>query len=106
MLKISKIVDCPTFLEVLAYINYFPSAVVGPSFEFRDFYDFIYMKKEFSNIPIMKAFKAGGIELLKSVACIASMMALSNTFDYRYCASKEFTQLSFINRVIYPFNHF
>lgn len=48
-----KLKEKPTLIEVLSFSFYFPSAVIGPSFEFKDFHNFIYMRDCYSRIPYL-----------------------------------------------------
>ena len=38
--RIYKIKEMPSLFEILSYIFYFPSAVMGPVFEYKDFINF------------------------------------------------------------------
>lgn len=80
----------PSLLETFSYIFYFPSAVVGPSFEFADFRNFINLEGPFKNIPKFLAIKSAVIELFKSVINILIVLFFLKPFDGNYCITQEY----------------
>lgn len=45
-----SIAELPSFLHYLGYVQFIPSCLVGPVFEFRDFHDFVHRSGVFQNI--------------------------------------------------------
>lgn len=91
----------PTLLEVFAYIFYFPSAVVGPSFEFSDFISFVRLEGAYKNIPKNLAFYNAAVELLISFSMMAVYVLMVGVFDPLYCSSKEFAAESLFYKYFY-----
>jgi hypothetical protein len=92
-------VEKPTLLEVFAYVYFIPSTIVGPSFEYADFIQFIRLEGGYSSIPIALAVRKGFEELGYAVAFMLSVVFLSRPFDYKYCASKAYEDSSAFYKV-------
>jgi len=99
--KSKVIVDCPTCLEMFSYIFYYSSAVVGPSFEFSDFRDFINMEKEYKAIPMQSSIQKGFIELGKAFSSLFIMIILSKYFHYHYVITEEFGKTALLYKLFY-----
>ena len=91
--------ECPTLLEVFSYIFYFPSAVVGPSFEFSDYRKFIYTLDEYKNFPLDLAVKSSMKEFAKGIICMGLYFAMKGPFDYLYLITEEYGNSSLIYKV-------
>jgi lysophospholipid acyltransferase len=92
--------DKPTLLETFSYIYFFPSAILGPSFEFSEFRDFIYLKGNYGNIPKDSCIVSGLYELGKALVNIISTVVLSAPLDFNYCASEDFGTKNIFYKVI------
>jgi lysophospholipid acyltransferase len=96
-----RIVERPTLLETFSYIYYFPSGIMGPSFEFADFRKYINLEDEYQEIPKILAMKKGLLELLKGFTCMGLLIALGGPFDFMYCASDDFGKKNFFYKFFY-----
>lgn len=66
--KAQRIQILPSFYEYIAYIQFLPSAVMGPGLDYSDYATFINMEKQYFNIP--NPTKAVLSSLGASVACL------------------------------------
>lgn len=66
-----KIKDKPSFIEVLSFVYFYPTAIVGPSIEFKDFIDFIHKRNCYSHLPKLYLFKQGSLYFLLSLGVMA-----------------------------------
>jgi D-alanyl-lipoteichoic acid acyltransferase DltB (MBOAT superfamily) len=46
-----KLENLPNFLEFLGYIYFYPTAAIGPTFDFTTYQNFIYQRKHYATIP-------------------------------------------------------
>ncbi len=93
--------ETPTLLETFSYMFYYSSSLMGPSFEFQDFRQFINLEGPFRDIPMKSAIIAGLTELLKSFLNILSVVFLLSKYNYLYCLSKEFDERSYLFKFFY-----
>jgi hypothetical protein len=100
-LNIRKIVKLPSILEVFSYMYYFPSALMGPSFEFKDYIDYIYLTGDYKDLERKNSMKAGFIELVKAIANIGLNLSLSGIFNMYYCADPDFGKKNALYKVKY-----
>lgn len=84
---------------MFSYVLYFPTSVVGPSFEFTDFRNFINLQNEYSDIPKNLAIKEGFREFGKSIMCMIIYIGLKNPFKNTYCITDEFGEKSYFYKV-------
>jgi hypothetical protein len=87
-------------LEVFSFIFYYPSALVGPSFDFIDFRNFIEHKGVYSHLPKFQAIKAGGAEFIKFVGCLLIYLISLPYFYPSYTTTEEFGNKVFIYKVL------
>lgn len=73
----------------------------GPSFEFADFRDFIYLQGSYKNIPKSLAIKSAFTELFKSIINILIVLFLAKPFDLKYCITEEYGNKSFLWKFFY-----
>lgn len=97
--KFSKVVKCPTLVEVFSYIFFYPTTIVGPAFEFADFRKFINLQDEYTNLPFYVCLENYFYEFLKAFGCVVLYIMLKGPFDYLYCATAEFGEKSIIYKV-------
>jgi hypothetical protein len=72
---------------------------MGPSFEFRDFRDYIYLRGSYENIPMNLCLMNGALELGKALLNMASVLFLMGPFDNNYCGTKEFGERNIFYKV-------
>lgn len=46
----NKLVSKPTYFEYIGYIVFFPSAILGPFFEYKIYYNYIYNLEDFNDV--------------------------------------------------------
>jgi hypothetical protein len=92
-------VEKPTCLETFAFIFYYPSALVGPSFDFIDFKYFIEHKGVYSHLPNFQSIKAGFIEFLKFLGCIGVYLVCGSYLYPGYTTTEEFANQFFLYKV-------
>ncbi len=91
----------PSLLETFSYMFYYPSAIIGPSFEFSDFRKFIRKEKEYTNIPVSEAIKSGSLAFITSLLNIICVVFLLEKFDAFYCTTDEFGAKSLVYKLAY-----
>jgi lysophospholipid acyltransferase len=88
-------------LQTFSYIFYFPSCLIGPSFEFSDFIKFIFLEKDYKNISYQHCNRATIDELLISIFCILVTVFFAKPLNIDYCGSEEFKIHSLIYKIFY-----
>ncbi|KAJ3019796.1 lysophospholipid acyltransferase, partial [Thoreauomyces humboldtii] len=91
--------ELPGLVEFLGYVLFFPTFLVGPSFEFSDYKRFIDNKAPFNNRPssLVPTLKATGAALI----CLVLFFKFGNTWTYHYTLTPEFLELSLWSRVLF-----
>lgn len=97
----SKIVEKPTLLEILSFTFYYPSSVIGPSFEFKDFRAFIRKEGVYSRIPYKITFLYGGFYFVLSFICMIFYGGLVPKFPVSLVGKVEYRQYSLLYRLVY-----
>lgn len=46
-----RIVDAPNYLTYLGYVNFLPACMVGPSYEYVDFDNYLHRRGDYASIP-------------------------------------------------------
>jgi lysophospholipid acyltransferase len=95
------VIEKPTLLEIFSYIFYFPTSIIGPSFEFSDFINFIYKRNEYLQIPKMRCIKAAMKVLLTTIVCMISYLVFKNKLDFFWVTSDEFAEKNLMYKFIY-----
>ena len=98
-----KIKEMPTFLEVMTYTFYFPSAIMGPFFEFMDFKNFIYLQEEYSRLKPLNTIYFSLIELTFVSISTVFYGYFGPKYPLSYCGTKEYGEKSFLYKVLYNF---
>jgi lysophospholipid acyltransferase len=98
-----RIVEKPTLLEVLSFIYFYPTSIIGPSIEFKDFINFINEKDCYSDLK--KHFSYIFVEGLKyfvySFLAMAAYAIISNKFPVEAVVEKDFGKHSLIYTLVY-----
>ncbi len=85
-----KIIKKPTFLEFCSFIYFYPTALVGPSLEFKDFMDFIDLKEAYANMSIIRNIKYGLFYFFYSFLYMIIYAIGTSIIPISYVANKEF----------------
>ena len=91
----------PTLLEVFSYIFFYPTCIVGPSFEFSDFRKFIELKEEYKDLPMKKAMYSALKEFVKALFFLIFFIGGGKICNLRYLISGEFNNQNYIFKVIF-----
>lgn len=73
--------------------------MLGPSFEFRDFRDYINFEGVYKDIPRKQAMTAGFIELGKAAFNMLTYVIFMHKLSFVYCSDPEFGEKSAIYQV-------
>ena len=93
--------ETPTILEMFSYVFFYPSCIVGPSFEFADFRKFIYLQEDYKDLNKELAIKSAMKEFGKAVICIFIFQIGQSFYDLNYLISDEFNKHNYITKVNY-----
>ena len=91
----------PSLLEVFSFIYYFPSALIGPSFEFADFRKYIRLEEEYSDINYKECSNSAFKQLILGFASIFMTVYFSGKVPASYCGTEEFITLSMTYKYFY-----
>jgi lysophospholipid acyltransferase len=91
----------PSILEIFSFIFYFPSTLVGPSFEFKYFLRFINLEGEYSQIEWKKCYKSGLEHILQALGLAFLLVTYAKATDPMYCITEEFAQKSLLYKHSY-----
>ena len=96
-----KVKEKPTLLETLSFAFFYPSSVIGPSFEFKDFYNFIYFKDCYAHIPTTLTMLYGGYYLLFSILMMGFYGGFGPRYPLAYVGTVEYGTKSLLYRFMY-----
>jgi lysophospholipid acyltransferase len=91
-----RIVEFPSLFKYLSYIYFYPTALVGPAFEYNDYVDFIELKGDFENIP--SAWLPSLFDLVGAFFQIALLIVVSPHFEPRDQWKPHFTEKPLLRR--------
>ncbi|MCQ2819069.1 MAG: hypothetical protein MJ252_17545 [archaeon] len=89
-----KLTEKPTLLETFSYVYYFPSACIGPSFEFKDFKDFIYLRGRYAKMPYDLILPWGIFYFFYSFFWMGFYGYFGPRYPLSYCGTVEFGEKS------------
>ena len=85
-----RIKTIPTLVEIISYATYPCTCFVGPSFEYKDYIDFIEGENIYQNIPFH--FWEGTFKFLKGIPCFAGVILTGSYITAPDLAKDEFGQ--------------
>lgn len=94
-----RILSLPSLWKYLGYIQFIPTAMIGPTFEYSDYDDYLGRKGQFAHIPNTLMAVVG--ELKKSVFFVTVYLVLDSIFKVDYLVSTEYQNLNFLLQFIY-----
>ena len=99
--KLYALKQRPTFTEYCNYIFPLVSSVIGPSFEFKDWNDFINLREPYKSMPRYGNFVPAFTRLLQGLLCIGISPLIEAYFPLNYIIKPEFANHSYL----YKFFH-
>ena len=98
-----RIVERPTLLEVLSFIYFYPTSIIGPCIEFKDFINFINEKDCYAHLNenIFYILLNGILYFIASFIAMAYYSIISNKIPLEVVAEKEFGQHSLLYSLLY-----
>lgn len=87
-----RIATLPNMLDYLGYVYFYPSAIVGPTFNYLIYDEFISRKGNYAKIPQFAKFKASMLHLF-----LAILYMLGFKFIYPYFPIEIFKSEWFFN---------
>lgn len=98
-----KIVEAPSLVEIFSYIYFYPTSIVGPSIEYKDFIDFINLKNSYSDLPMNYLVNHGVQYLFLSVATTVVYTVGTSKFPLTFVGDVAFGSKGFLYKYIYLF---
>lgn len=94
-------VDKPLFLEMLSFVYFYPTCIIGPSFDFKDYIDFIHLRNCYSRIPFVLTMQFGLGYLLLTIMCMGVYTAFNKRFGLEYIGTVEYGEHPLWYRLLY-----
>ena len=91
----------PSFIEYCNYVYALVSSVIGPSFEFKDWNDFLNMESPFNTMPKYGNLAPAFIRLGQGLLCIPLTPLISAYFPIDDLISPEFANHSYPYRMLH-----
>lgn len=85
----------------MSYFFHFSSCIVGPSINFSDFRNFIYLREEYKDIPKSKVFKNTLLKMFYWIVFTVNFLIASKYFYNEYLYSEEFGNRNIVFKLIY-----
>jgi len=99
--RLYKIKEMPSLFEILCYIFYFPSSVMGPVFEYKDFIDFIHLKGCYERMNFSTTLFFGFIELIFAFISMGFYALFSSKYPLSYAGTIDFGNKSLLYKFFY-----
>ena len=98
-----RVVEKPSLLEVLSFIYFYPTSIIGPSIEYKDFINFINETDCYSrlNENFLYIFINGLLYFIGSFVAMAYYSIISNKLPVEGVAEKEFGKHSLLYALLY-----
>lgn len=90
-------------LETFSFVFYYPTALVGPSFEFSDFKRFIRLEGEYNKIRWRECTKSALSNLFWVFIFCILIVKFIKVADPNYCGSEEFSSKSILYKFSYVY---
>ena len=100
-----RIIEKPTLLEVLSFIYFYPTAVIGPSIEYKDFINFIKEVDNYSNLNenFLFILKKGFMYFFGSFIFMAYYAIVSNKIPVDAFSQEEFGRHNLLYLFVYMY---
>ena len=87
-----KVVEMPNLLEVLSFVYFYPTSIIGPSIEYKDFINFICETDCYSklNEKILYILKNGFLYFIGSFACMGFYAVLAQKLPVSRVVEEDF----------------
>lgn len=87
-----RVKEKPSLLEVLSFVYFYPTSVIGPSIEYKDFINFICETDCYSRLRenIFYILKQGFLYFIGSFACMAFYSVISNKLPISRVVEEDF----------------
>ena len=87
-----RVVEMPSLLEVLSFVYFYPTAIIGPSIEYKDFINFICETDCYSklNEKILYILKNGFLYFFGSFACMGIYAVLAQKLPVSRVVEEDF----------------
>ena len=87
-----RVINQPTLLEVLSFVYFYPTAIVGPSIEYKDFINFICESDCYSRLQdnIFYIIGTGFLYFIGSFACMAFYAIVSQKLPVSRVVEEDF----------------
>ena len=87
-----RVIEQPSLLEVLSFVYFYPTSIIGPSLEFKDFINFINEADCYSrlNENLFYIIRTGFFYFLGSFGCMAFYAIISNKLPVSRVVEEDF----------------
>jgi len=99
--KKNKIKELPSFIEFLSYIYFYPTAILGPSFDFMDFHNFIYLNDCYSNMDFLSNFLYGFFNIFIGLFFIGIYGLFNGKFPSEFMSTEKFNKKNLLYKLFY-----
>jgi lysophospholipid acyltransferase len=96
-----RITEKPTLLEVFSFIFFYPSCLIGPSFEFKDYLEFLREEGDYENIPYGKCNKHFLYDFILALINMGLLVVGEKQFEMDYAGTDEYANKSLLYRWVY-----
>jgi lysophospholipid acyltransferase len=96
-----RLIDKPTIIEVFSFIFFYPSCLIGPSFEFKDYLQFIREEGDYVRVPYSKANKQFLRDLMLALLNMVLLVVLEKPFELDFAGSEEYSKSNILYRIAY-----
>lgn len=91
----------PTFYEYCNYVFPLVSSVIGPSFEFKDWNDFLDLKEPYNSMPLYSNFAPAFSRICQGLLFIGFSPLISIYFPMNDIISPEFANFNYFYRILH-----
>jgi lysophospholipid acyltransferase len=96
-----KIIEFPGLMTFLGYIFYFPTFLIGPTFQFNDYQDFVLNKPPFQDAPTGSG--PALFTMLMALVPLGVNLTLMQNYGYIHMLRRGFMKKSFLVKLWYTY---
>jgi len=94
-----EIEKLPNLLEYIGFIYFYPASIIGPTYNFIHYQNFIHLKGQYANLP--SPLKATFKEFLFGLFFTTLTCLLGNRFPLDDLTTEEYGQRNFLMKIVY-----
>ncbi len=99
--KYYQLKDIPTFSDYAIYMFGLPSCIVGPPYEYRNWFEFISKKGQYAKMKAFTNYRTALTRLFQAFVCTAISQILNSYFPKEYLLEPSFDETNYAYKMLH-----